>query len=438
MIFSQFSNYKAQYEKAQTFPFLIAILCVVLIMVMITVNLGQLGVYKTDVSVAADAGALAGASALSSTLLGVGLASESMCGFFYVELIVAILCAATIIGIIVAIIILIAMVIKNLIDYFEACGNARMGVYAAKRTAMQYAFQNMTIDEPRPTFKQFLYNVYGLSTDGLDPNQIRAYNDIYTKGDDPNADSDTRLRIKRWTQSGFSYFMADSSDNGFWKWGNPDPSRSVPGEVTSGYGWGQDEIGSILSSYRNGSDYKGYDNWVEVTVKSRKKFELLPYSIAEWDISVLFDYLSDWIRGMDWGWWDWLKEVLAFILIDLPLLIMKLSLMLIIIGVSTATGDMKLISDNFPMKVTVTRYRKENNLGLWNFRYGAVTSRAMGHAFVVDTVNGSSTIEPTSDLIGVGMQWIEDCLSGSGDCDEFSYMKTELHLFETKLTPGFN
>ena len=79
------STNKTRYDKGQVFPFLIAIIVVIVIIAMITVNLGQIGIFKTDVSNAADSAALAGASILSGYLLGVGLKSDMMAGQMIVE-----------------------------------------------------------------------------------------------------------------------------------------------------------------------------------------------------------------------------------------------------------------------------------------------------------------------------------------------------------------
>ena len=80
-IFQKFSQEKTQYEKGQIFPFMIALIVVVVIMALVTVNIGQVDSFKTDTSNAADAAALAGASVLSGALLGFGLKSDMMAGY---------------------------------------------------------------------------------------------------------------------------------------------------------------------------------------------------------------------------------------------------------------------------------------------------------------------------------------------------------------------
>ena len=78
-MFIFFAENRANYNKGQVFPFIIAIIVVILIMAMITANLGKLAVFKTDVSNAADSGALGSASVLSNFLLGLGLESDTWC-----------------------------------------------------------------------------------------------------------------------------------------------------------------------------------------------------------------------------------------------------------------------------------------------------------------------------------------------------------------------
>ena len=68
-MFIWFSENRANYNKGQVFPFVIAAIAILVMMAMITANLGKLAIFKTDVSNAADAGALAGAGVLSGWLL---------------------------------------------------------------------------------------------------------------------------------------------------------------------------------------------------------------------------------------------------------------------------------------------------------------------------------------------------------------------------------
>ena len=69
-------------QRGQIAPLLIAIIVILLIAIMVTVNIGKLSLLKTGVSNAADAGALAGASAMATGLShgmgNIGFYSDSM------------------------------------------------------------------------------------------------------------------------------------------------------------------------------------------------------------------------------------------------------------------------------------------------------------------------------------------------------------------------
>lgn len=84
---------KLRYEKGQLAPFFIAILVILIIMAMVTVNLGKVGLVKTDTSNAADAGALAGGSIMASVFNTQALMNGEMIvsyEFFMASLAVAI------------------------------------------------------------------------------------------------------------------------------------------------------------------------------------------------------------------------------------------------------------------------------------------------------------------------------------------------------------
>src|SRR3989338_8254178 len=73
-------------RRGQIAPLLIAIIVILLIAIMVTVNIGKLSLLKTSVSNAADAGALAGASAMATGLShgmgNIGFYSDSMLADF--------------------------------------------------------------------------------------------------------------------------------------------------------------------------------------------------------------------------------------------------------------------------------------------------------------------------------------------------------------------
>ena len=447
-MFERFAQEKNHYQKGQVFPFLIAILCVVLVLIMITINLGQIGVFRTDTSIAADAGALAGVSVLSGTLLGLGLRSESMYGDFIVSVGLALLCilgALETLGIsvIAGIAILIVFIIGYYVDFFKAMMDCAMGWGNAKKTAMQYAFQNAGIDEPRPTFKEFVLGVYGVSVDSLSPENLKKYYGYYTSGDDPDASTERREKIRKYSQSGFASFMSDSSSNGFWEWDIPAPGKQAPVSVKSGYGWAQSSSGG--NSYTTGGSYNQYDNWVDVEVIGSTTYLLSPYNILLKFINRITAYLEAIIK-LPW-WLEWLDNA-VMLLVTWPLQQLAKAIPSGIMMPSfggEAHGEIQQVDKN-PLIVIVRRGKKELNAGLWKFRYGprvvsngvtsgVVESKAFAHAFgeLDDQKAYIRTIEPTSDLLaGLLLDIANWMKTGSWDWDLLN-VDTRRHLFETEL-----
>jgi len=430
-MFKIFKN-KTRYDRGQLFPYLIAILVAVLTIAMITVNLGQLGVFKTDVSNAADAGALAGASTLSAYLLGIGLQSDNMCGVMLMEVvgIVIALCVPAF-GLPVAFAIWLALVIKQYAAYFKALQDGKMAWSNAKKAALQYAFQNAGIDEPRPTFKQFLRNVYGVSDpDNLSLERLAYYNKVYALGDDPDEPDSRREAIKRHSQSGFSRFMEGSW---YWDedaWGKIRPGNMAPGIVTNGYGWNASGENSFDSE---NSDWASFENSVKVTVSGYVMYPLQVYNPADELKETIVNWLDEHI---DPPWWlEWIGDVVGWII----------SLALDIIGVLLPGGlmmeNLKQHTDDNPITVTVQRRKQSNNLGLWRFRYGIVQSQSSAHVYGED--DGDSI---PHDIIPMFFKDIGDITSGKVLANQFSNMlssgeeevnwklfNTNKHLFEAEI-----
>lgn len=414
------STNKARYDKGQIFPFLIAIIVVIIIIAMITVNLGQIGVFRTDVSNAADAGALAAVSTLSSYLLGFGLTSDTMFGeavVYIVAIIIELCCEEYVI----AICTIIAYLVTEYVTYSEACGDSEMAWGNAKKNAMQYAFQNAGIDEPRPTFKQFLKGVYDISNpDRLSSHKIEDYNEVYSRGDDPHASKEKRKDIRKFTQSGFSSFMEEGEYWSTGKWGKIEPWVYSPLKITAGYGWTVDNKGNVTSDYDYdyGNDYKKHDNWVKVVVKGDSFYPLGMYNM----LSAMLDFLDDVLDENGNYVLEWIEWVFGS---GLP------AGLEMVPTIQSAT-DKKFIS------VSVTRFKKNNNLGLWNFRYGKIGAEAKAHTFGEDDHDGvKHDIEPIlADFVLMCFGWygpiIRDVCAGGGW--HWSWFDTKKHLFETELT----
>lgn len=413
---------KARYDKGQIFPFLIALIVVIIIIAMITLNLGQIGVFKTDMSNAADAAALAGASTLSAYLLGIGLKSDMMCGDMIVSCAAAIILFCFVVTIPAAIAVCIAFLIKQLVTYFQSLEDGKMAWSNAKKSAMQYAFQNAGVDEQRFNFREFLSGVYNISNaDSLSPADIAKYYKIYSLGDDPSASSNTRRLIKNYAQSGFSRFMEEA---GYWddnSWGQIKPGNISPAIVTNGYGW--DPV-TAQNSYASGNSYRNYPNYVEVTVTANVIYPLELYN----PITEVWDSIQQWLRdNLSLPWWlSWLEDALVW-LVSLAMGILQTTM-----PGGLQMDPIKSNTDWNPITVTVSRYKKDNNLGLWKFRYGMVQAQATAHAYGEDDGDGvPHDIKPLffNDL------WnsILKILGGAGNWN-WAWFDTKKHLFETELT----
>jgi len=446
-MFSKFNQEKTKYNNGQIFPFLIALICVGLILMMMTINLGLMGVYKTDVSVAADSAALAGVSILSQTLLGLGLLSDSMCGKYWVMMTAAILEFISVVLIPAGVATLIALAISEVVSYIKAFQDGMMGWSNAKKTAIQYAFQNAGIDEPRPTFKQFMnsikhyYGWGGTSVDDLDATQVQRLYTAYINGDDPVFVEDTRMAIRSASQSGFSRFMtvAGSSRRGYWPKGSITPS--TPGsayEVISGYGWGQVRGQPLVTnSFDSGISYGSFENYTEVKVKGATLYAIEPLTFFTGLVDQIMNYIDE---NIDWPWYlEWLETVVKLLLkvIFIALNILLSPEALIPNGLHILGGKMKDQTDNNPLIVEVKRYKQDMNLGLWKFRYPGVQSKAMAHAFCQ---TGKETLDPAlgsiTDAVTILWHYISCIFTPNAPgCSKsfWDWFDTTKHLFETKL-----
>lgn len=442
-MFLRAAQNRTNYERGQIFPFLLAIIAVIIIMAMITVNLGQMGVFRTDTSNATDAGALSGASVLSGALLGLGLKSDMMCGEMIVALAGVILYASNILTVVAAIAIYIAYLVSEITTYIMALEEGKMAWSNAKKTAIQYAFQNVGVDEPRPTFEDFLkgclantaiaryYGISGFSEPSEIPKETidRLY-DVYFKADDPGvANEDLRRTIRNLLESGFSQFMGHPRSGFAQEIGDIRPGRMSDAIVFSRYAWSEDK-----NSFSSGdTNYTNYDNYVEVQVTGNVMYPLEIWSFGDvMDKGSILDYI---LARIVVPWWlTWMANPILWIF-GLTSWIWDFLLP------GGLTMDMQSQTDNNPVIVSVTRGKKEHDLGLWNFRYKGIISpvpgglpgisaTAAGHAF---RENGDETIAPvpfagydnlTQLILGIIPNLIFDWT------DQFD---TSKHLFETEL-----
>lgn len=411
-MFTRFSQDKSNYEKGQMFPFLIAIIVVVIILAMITVNLGQISIFRTDVSNAADAAALSGASVLSGTLLGLSLKSEQMCGVMIVEVVTIILAACTVIGIPVAIAIYIALLVNQLTTYIKAFSEGIMGWSNAKKTALQYAFNNAGVDEPRPSFERYLLTAYGISDPkSLSATQINNYYQEYLK-----CDSDT---CRLYGRAGFSKFMEEHK-TGFAKpIGEIKPGRTSSPYIKTGYGWTQQADGSFVNSYGQGASYNNYENYVEVELIANSVYPLDIWNPIKKIKSDIKNFLTNEIQKFLPWWLKWILEPVKWVL--------GLVMWIYDFIPGGLTMDMKQNTDDNPILVTVRRYKRDQDLGLWKFRYKTTSNKPISAqaGAVAFRERGVETIEPVTDLITAIWNFVTTW--------DWGWFDSTMHLFETKL-----
>ncbi|MCX5705556.1 MAG: hypothetical protein NTZ92_05840 [Candidatus Omnitrophica bacterium] len=423
-MFRWFVEKKANYEKGQIFPLVIAALAVLIIMAMITANLGKLAIFKTDVSNAADAGALAGASILSGWLLGAGLTSDTWCGTAVVTtarmIEIAVLgrddihiesftadteatddssadyqqFSDTLVG-------MIKLYLQHLLKFYEAypliLEDSIMTWSNAKQTALRAAFQNSGVDE-RPSLNWKNYDLRGMGT-------YDSYVNTYLS--------------QEANQTGFSRFMSHPISG----YGNSlgEISPGVLSDLTeySGYGWTQNADESFSGSYPgNVNGYTSYDNWVKVVVQGSILFPVEALSFSDYFGSGAVTALNaivgigsyckyvGWMGGSGDDTVNDLKEVyglgylLAAIFAIVTAVVFNGMIESLPSGLKFQDDNETLYTTENPIVVEVTRYKKGENLGMWNFQYGdsgQVHARSAAHVCRHDASNNDSediTIKP--------------------------------------------
>ncbi len=423
-MFIFFAKNRLNYHSGQIFPFLIAVLCIVIIMVFITVNLGRLSEFKIDTSNAADAAALALASSLSGTLLGLGLKSDMMCGQAIVTLIFIIINCIyyrwdT----------AIMQYISHLFRMVTALEEARDTVHvewgSAKKTAIQYAFGNIGVDEPRPTF---------------DASGCGSYQE-YLKGDSCG-------------RSGFAEFMKTKE---YWKdsFGDIGPKNIVDYRLTVGYGWDDPAGGGRANNcyhqgdcrhHNSSTAYQNYDNWVEVEVMGGPTYTLTFWSFLDMVMVLpmcLIAWLVDQISLPNWlAWLDTVIDCAVEWYLKITMPFLYYMDYIYPTGLDFSDHDQTRQTDDLILTVNTARHRSGKNTGLWNFQYGTVESSAFSRVFRED---GCRFIHPVlfpiqdcdvqtevtaSDPCSWITKQIDDFIK---DFDMERWFDTRLHLYETEL-----
>lgn len=146
-------------RDGQVAPFMIAVIVVLLMAIMVTVNIGKVGVTKTHTANAADAGALAGSAMHANTLNSLAYTNTSMIAEY----------AATEILFVVSALIELEMprfltywafVVAQTSQFILAWYNADKAYKGASNAAKQFAFMNAGIDEPKKRLPGESYQDY--------------------------------------------------------------------------------------------------------------------------------------------------------------------------------------------------------------------------------------------------------------------------------------
>lgn len=133
-------------RDGQVAPFMIAIIVVLIMAIMVTVNIGKVGITKTNTANAADAGALAGASTMANGLTSIGDLSDAMLADYLTAQATFIFCQICWVGWV----IYAAHVASQAALFAVAWSNGRQTCVGAKTAAKQLAFSNAGIDEAKP------------------------------------------------------------------------------------------------------------------------------------------------------------------------------------------------------------------------------------------------------------------------------------------------
>lgn len=146
-------------RDGQVAPFMIAIIVVLIMALMVTVNIGKVGFTKTNTANAADAGALAGSVMHANTLNSLADTNTAMIAEYLstqaIFLVPAPICTEW-----VKFISYLAFVAAQTAQYILAWQNAEKGYEEARNSAKQFAFMNAGIDEPKPRLNGETYEAY--------------------------------------------------------------------------------------------------------------------------------------------------------------------------------------------------------------------------------------------------------------------------------------
>jgi len=146
-------------REGQIAPFMIAIIVVLIMALMITANIGKIGLTKTHTANAADAGALAGSTMYANTLNSLADTNTAMIAEF-LSTEVAFLIPISICFRWIRYISYLAFIAAQTTQYVLAWNNAAEGYELGRSAALEFAFMNAGIDESKERSSGESYEAY--------------------------------------------------------------------------------------------------------------------------------------------------------------------------------------------------------------------------------------------------------------------------------------
>lgn len=146
-------------REGQIAPFMIAIIVVLIMALMVTVNIGKVGITKTNTANASDAGALAGSTTHANTLNALADTNTAMIAEYLAMQVMFLLPFTICIGW-ARYVAYLAFVAAQITQFILAWLDATKGYDEAEKLAKQLAFMNAGIDEPKSRLDGESYEAY--------------------------------------------------------------------------------------------------------------------------------------------------------------------------------------------------------------------------------------------------------------------------------------
>lgn len=137
-------------KVGQVTPFMLGVIAILIVALMITVNIGKVGLIKTNTQNAADAGALAGASLIANGLNSIRDYSDIMMQDWITAFVVLVSCKMPCLG---AWVFYGAHLASQIAMYVMSIKAGDDACKEAKKSAVRIAFNNIGVDESKPRIK---------------------------------------------------------------------------------------------------------------------------------------------------------------------------------------------------------------------------------------------------------------------------------------------